>query len=357
MKLEKRYFFEEFGNFFVMALLIFPFLFMISPLMWFMDLIINHFFTVVTAGKFFIYSFLENIPDIFSLAFLTAMVGTIARMNMEKEYWIFLTSGISAKHIFNFFAFFAVLFVIVEFWLCFFVSPSAMFKKKLLLNQARLDEPFKIFRRKSLITEFPGLSIYVADVLDRQLMRISISYREGSNLVCRIVAESATLITDKKGYLYLSLKNGFIETHSTKKLSEVLKVSVGTYIFHLPYRKISGFQPYRKVKEMSLPLLIRASFSSISSRDAALVIIKKLFFTSFPVFYLFLGFYAGIRIKASGYLQILGAGLSIGLASYFVILFGEAAVYKTGITAMFLVAPLSFITVTLLIRRKFSNVT
>ncbi|MCM8788568.1 MAG: LptF/LptG family permease [Candidatus Omnitrophica bacterium] len=339
-----------------MALLAFSFLFMIRPLLWLMDLIINHFFTTVTVGKFFIFSFLGTTPDIFSLAFLTAIIGTMARMNMEGEYLVFLISGISAKQIFNFFVFFAIFFVIVEFWFCFFVSPYAIFKERLLLNQARLDEPLKIFRERSLITEFPGLSIYVAKVLNGKLLGINISYREGSDMVSRIAAERATLVTDKKGYLYLSLQSGFIEMHSTKKASKVLKISFETYSFPLPYRTVVNFQSPKKVKEMSLPLLIKASFSPIS-RDARLMIMKKLFFTILPLFYLFLGFYAGIRIKALGYLQILGTGLSIGLASYLLILFGEAAVYRTGITSMFLIAPLLFILITLFIRRNLSHVT
>ncbi|MCM8815780.1 MAG: LptF/LptG family permease, partial [Candidatus Omnitrophica bacterium] len=292
-----------------------------------------------------------------SLAFLTSIVGTTARMNMDREYWVFLISGISTKQIFNFFMFFAMFFVMIEFWLCFFVSPSAMFKRRLLLSQARMDEPLKIFKSKSLIKEFPGFSIYVADVFNRQLMNVSISYRARSNLVCRIVAESATLITDKKGYLYLSLQNGFIETHSTKKLSEILRVSFETYIFPLPYREPTIFSFQKKIKEMSLPLLIKEGFSSTVSLDVSLVIMKKLFFTFLPKFYLFLGFYTGIMIKALGYLQILGAGVSIGLVTYFVILLGETAAYKTGIASVFLITPLLFIFVTLFIRKKLYYVT
>jgi len=330
---------------------------MIRPFLWLMDLIINHFFTFVTVVKFFLFSFLEVSPDIFSLSFLAAISGTIARMNLEREYWIFLISGLSSRQIFNCFSIFALLFMALEFLLCFFVSPVAMYERKMLLNQARMDAPIKFFRSNSLIRDFPGLTIYVEKVKNAELFDITISYREGSDLVCKIFAQKAKVFTDKQGYLFLSLEKGFIETYSIKKTDIMLKVKFDFYVFSLHYRTMVNFPPIRKIKEMTLPLLVDSMFSSFEKKEVLLITIKRLIFTILPLFYLFLGFYAGIGIKASGYFQILGTGLLIGLASYFVILFGEALVYKTGNVFIFLVSPLIFILATVFIRRKYLHVT
>lgn len=217
----------------------------------------------------------------------------------------------------------------------------------------------KIFKSRSLIREFPGLTIYVEKIENEKLDEVSISYREGSDSVCRILAKRGKIMTDKDGYIYLFLENGFIETYSIKKNKFLLKISFDAYTFSLPYQRRMDYPPYRRIKEMTLPLLLDNIPASSQSerRDALLVINKKLFFTFLPLFYLFFGFYTGIGIRASGYLQILGAGLSVGLVSYFLILFGEVITYKSGNIYTFLIVPFIFILATFLIRKKFSHVT
>lgn len=359
MKIDKVYLYTEFGNFFFVATLIFLFLFMIRPFLWFTDMIINHFFTIVTVLKFFLLSLLESSPDIVVLSFLTAISGTVARMNMENEYWIFLISGISARQIFRHFVFFAAIFVIIEFWLCFFVSPSASYSRKLLLAQARMNEPMKIFKSRSLIRDFPGIKIYINRLNGIKLADISITYREGSDSVCRIQAKTGNIATDKKGYVYLMLKKGHIETYSIKKNDLIYRISFDAYSFSLPYRRAINFPPDRRIKEMTLPLLLDKldSASMNEARDVMLVFLKKIFFTFLPFFYLFFGFYVGIGIKATGYFQILGTGLTIGLVSYFIILFGEGIAYKSNNVFTFLIVPAIFMFVVIMIKRYFAHVT
>ncbi|MGB9643479.1 MAG: LptF/LptG family permease, partial [Candidatus Ratteibacteria bacterium] len=122
MRLQKKYLYTEFFNFYVVAFFIFTFIFMLRVLLWFTDLIINHFFTPVTVVKFFVFSFFEICPDIVSLSFLTSVAGTVARINMEREYWILLTSGISANQLIRYFMLPAIIFVFLGSWLCFFLS-------------------------------------------------------------------------------------------------------------------------------------------------------------------------------------------------------------------------------------------
>lgn len=323
-----------------------------------MDLIINHFFTSSSIIKFFVYSFLEISPDIVALAFLTAISGTIGRIYMEKEYLIFLNSGISGRDILKKFIIFSILLVFVEAWLCFFVSPYSIYKRKILLNQARLDEPLNLFKKQRLIKEFPGMTIYIKKVLNKNLLDITISYKEGSEMICIIFAEKAHFITDNQGYLYLFLEKGYLEKHSIKKSNLVLRAFFDVYIFSLPYRKIPDFMPDKRIKEMTLPSLMDIVMNRNIHREEAIIIFtKKLFFTFLPIFYLFLGFYTGISLKTSGYLQILASGLFIGLASYFVILLGEIIVYRTGNTLMFLITPLIFFLTVVFIRRRLFYVT
>ncbi len=355
MTLRTRYICQEFGTFFLLALIIFILLFMIRPFLWFMDLIINHFFTIVTVGKFFLFSFLEVIPDIFVLAFFTAVIGTVARMNMEREYWIFLTSGISGKQMLGFFVVSGFIFCFIEFWFCFFVSPSSTYKSRLLLNQARVDEPMKMFRAKSLIKEFPGISIYVRDIKGISLHEIHIVQRMGSDTVCTITAEKGKIQLNTAGYLYLLLENGFFITHSIERSRIVLKTSFEEYSFQLPYRMVSDFNPHRKPKEMNLFLLVDG-LAKHSDNELLVMLFKKIFFVLLPIFYLFIGFYAGTEIRMYGYMHILGIGLLMGLASYFVILAGEGIVYKTGNNWFFLSVPLAFFLLVILLKKRSSNV-
>ncbi|MCM8758972.1 MAG: LptF/LptG family permease [Candidatus Omnitrophica bacterium] len=341
-----------------MAVLVFSFLFMVRPFLWLMDLIINHFFTTITVLKFFILSLFEVSPDIVALSFLSAILGTIGRMNMENEYRIFLISGIPAKQIFRQFLLFAGIFVVMVFVLSFFVVPSASYSKKLLLTKARMDEPIKIFRSRKLIKEFPGITIYV-DRIDRtNLDNISIVFREGSKRVCRIQAKTGKIAFDSKGCVYLLLKNGRIETYSIKN-GLIYRVMFDVYYFSLPYQTTVTFPPLRRLKEMTLPLLIEKLYyvRGNESREIILLFVKKIFFTLLPLFYLFFGFYAGIGIKVTGYFQVVGTGLTLGLLSYFIILLGEAIAYKSGNVFSFLIAPTIFVISTFLFKRNFSNVT
>lgn len=345
-------------NFFILAFLILTFLFMIRPLLWLMDLIINHFFTSSSTIKFFVYSFLEVSPDIVALSFLTAISGTIGRLYIEREYLVFLNSGISAKVILKQFIIFSVLLVFVEFWLCFFVSPSAMYKRKILLNHARMDEPLKLFKNQRLIKEFPGMTIYVKEVVNKDLKGIIVSYKEGFDVICKISAENGRFMIDNSGYLYLFLENGSVEKHSIKKSSLVLRIFFNIYTFSLPYRKIPDFIPGKRIKEMNLPSLLDVVMSkNFQRKEAIMIFMKKLFFTFLPAFYLFLGFYTGISVRVSGYLPIIASGLFIGFSSYFIILLGEIVVYKTENNLMFLFTPLIFFFAIISIRRKFYYVT
>ncbi len=355
MNLKTKYLYQEFWNFFFLALLIFILLFMTRPLLWLMDLIINHFFTFITVSKFFLYSILEASPDIVVLSFFTAIIGTIARMNMDREYWIFLISGISGRHILKFFIIFGLIFSFLEFWLCFFVAPSSSYKNRLLVKQARLDEPMKMFRAKSLIKEFPGISIYVNDIRNKNLHGIYISYRQGADSICTITAEKGTIQLNANGYLSLLLKNGSIDTYSIKKSRLILKTLFETYSFLLPYRIVSNLTPQPKPKEMNLFLLLNNALKH-SDSTLLLIIFKKTFFVLLPIFYLFIGFYTGIKIRISGYLHILGIGLLLGLLSYFVILAGEGIVHKTGNNYLFLMVPLVFFLLALILRKRSLNV-
>lgn len=357
MELVKRYLYREFWNFFILTLAIFIFIFMLRPLLWLMDLIINHFFTTVSTIKFFLYSLFEVSPDIISLSFFTALSGTIARMNMEREYWVFLISGISANRIVKNFVIFAIVFTIIEFWLCFFVSPSAMYKRKLLLNQAQLDEPMKFFRSKSIITDFPGLSIYIKKIQQKDFCDIILSYKQASELVCIVNAKRARLMFDNRGYLFLFLQNGFFEIHSLKTQQTILKTFFDFYSFPLPFQKTVQNLPQRKLKEMNLLMLLDTMRTDKEKSETILVILKKLFFTILPLFYLILGFFTGIGIRAKSNLQILATGLFIGISSYLIILFGEGLVYWTKNSYSFLMVPLIFICLTIIVRRKFSHVT
>ncbi len=330
---------------------------MLRALLWLTDLIINHFFTPVTVVRFFLFSFFEICPDIVSLSFLTAVAGTVARINMDREYWIFLTSGISAKQIVKYFVLLGAIFVLLSWWLCFFLSPHSMYKKRLLLNQANIDEPMKLFRSQTLIRDFPGLTIYVGKVMNKNFYNILICYREGSDSVCFIRSEKAHLQVDKEGFLYLFLENGFIETHSIKKERLLMKVYFDVYSFSLPYRKIMDVFPQRKIKEMDFLMLLTTTGTHINKNEILLVLFKRIFFAMLPLFYVFIGFYAGIGIRAMGYLQILGIGLCIGLASYFIILIGEGIALKTNNSFMFFIAPVIFILMIIAVKRKFLNVT
>jgi len=355
MNLKTKYLYHEFGNFFVLTLLIFILLFMVRPFLWFMDIIINHFFTIGTVGKFFIYSLFEVSPDIIALSFFTAVIGNVARMNMDREYWVFLISGISGRQILKFFIFAGLIFCFVEFWLCFFITPSAIYKNRLLIRQARIDEPMKMFKPKSIIKKFPGISIYVDNIKGRTLHRIYISQKMGSDTICAISAEEGKIQLNTDGYLYLLLENGSIVSHSIKKSRIVLKTLFKEYSFLLPYRVVSDFNVEKRPKEMNLFLLIR-NFSRQSDDQFFMVIFKKIFFVLLPIFYLFIGFYAGIGSRMHGYMHILGIGLLMGLLSYFIILVGEGIVYKTGNTYLFFIVPLIFLLLVVLLRKRFSNV-
>ncbi|MGC9065044.1 MAG: LptF/LptG family permease [Candidatus Ratteibacteria bacterium] len=356
MRLQKKYLYTEFFNFYVVAFFIFTFIFMLRVLLWFTDLIINHFFTPVTVVKFFVFSFFEICPDIVSLSFLTSVAGTVARINMEREYWILLTSGISANQLIRYFMLPAIIFVFLGSWLCFFLSPNSMYKKKLLLNQAHLDEPMKLFRSQTLIRDFPGLTMYIGKVINKNFYNILICYREGSDSVCLIKAEKAHLRIDKEGFLYLFLENGFFETHSIKNARLFMKAYFDVYSFSLPYRKIVDVFPQRKIKEMDFLMLLTTTVTQTNKNEILLILFKRIFLLMLPLFYVFVGFYAGIGIRAIGYLQILGIGLCIGLGSYFIILIGEGIALKANNSFLFFVTPIIFILIIIAIKRKFLHV-
>ncbi len=329
---------------------------MMRALLLLSDLIINHFFTPVTVVRFFLFSFFEICPDIVSLSFLTAVTGTVARMNMEREYWVFLTSGVSANQIVRYFLLLGVIFIFLEIWLCLFLSPNSTYGKKLLLNQAHLDEPMKLFRNQTLVKDFPGLTIYVERVMNRNFYNVVICYREGSDSVCIIKAEKAHLRIDRDGFLCLFLENGFLETHSIKKATLLVKVDFDVYTFSLPYKRIVDAFPQRKIKEMNFFMLLNSIDVRTNRNEILVMLFKKIFFATLPLFYVFMGFYTGIGIRATGYLQILGIGLFIGLGSYFMILVGEGIAFKTNSSFMFFVTPLIFIFAIIAVKRKFSHV-
>ena len=357
MKTSKKaaYFYTEFLKVFFIVFFILLFIFLVRPFIMFTELITDHFFSLLSAIKFFSYAVIMALPDLIPLGFFVALLGVVARMNLDREYWALLTCGISGRSLLRTMIPVVIASMVAEFIVCFMLLPAANFGHRHLLYETRVAQPIKFFKPRTLITQFPGATIYVSDVKDGLLRGVEILSKEGSALTT-IRAESGTASVDFSGKIYLHLNNGTLMVNSAESGKYIVNSKFAEYVFTLTYPVPPPDRNTRKINELRAFGLIRFAFSRDGTLQSRILFGKKVFLVFLPVFYLFLAFYGGLGLRMKYFSQIVAVGAAIGFATYFFIIFAETVAIRSGIAWWLLISPLLLGLSVWALKRKFSHV-
>jgi lipopolysaccharide export LptBFGC system permease protein LptF len=355
MKFSKKssYIYIELLKTFITSFPVLCFIFLLGPLLNFFDLIISNIFSVKDIFLFFIWSFFIVSPYLFALSAFICLVSITGRMNMDKEYWAIITSGISGKIIIKILTWPVLIFTIVVFISSFFLSPEGKYKERMLIYNTKIINPLKLLKPKTLITNFPNTTMYVGGIKKNHLQNIVISYKETRQRIVTIFAKKG-LLKIQNGKPDLVLTDGFSIINSLNGRQTFVKANFQEYIFRPDIRFSHTFSHKRQVTELTL-------FQILSQKNKNIFLLtelnEKILLTLFPVIYLFFAFYAGLGLKIFHMAQIVILAVILGLLSFAVLAFSETISYFTNNVFIFWLAPIIFSSSIYLLKKRFFNVT
>ncbi|MCL5674772.1 MAG: LptF/LptG family permease [Candidatus Omnitrophica bacterium] len=355
MKISKKssYIYSELSRTFITSFPILCFVFLLGPLLNFFDLLISNIFSIKNIFLFFIWAFFTVTPYLFALSAFICLVSVTGRMNMDKEYWAIITSGIPGKTIMKILSMPALIFMLIVFISAFFLSPEGKYKERTLLYTTKIINPLKLIKPKTLITNFPHTTMYVGRIKGNELQNIVISYKENTQRIVTIFAAKGALQMQREKPA-LILQNGFSVINSIKGGKLFAKVDFQEYTFQPDIVLTRITSPERGITELTL-------FQILAKRNKNIFLLtelnEKILLTLFPVIYLFFAFYAGLGLKIFHIAQIVVLAVILGLLSFAVLAFSETISYFTHNVFIFWLVPVIFSSSIYFFKKRFFNVT
>lgn len=355
MKISKKssYIYSELLRTFITSFPILCFVFLLGPLLNFFDLLISNVFPVKDIFLFFIWAFFTVSPFLFALSAFICLVSITGRMNMDKEYWVIITSGIPGKTIMKILSVPTLIFMLIVFVSAFFLSPEGKYKERTLIYNTKIINPLKLLSAKTIITNFPHTTMYIGRIKGKELQNIVISYKETNKRIVTIFAAKG-LLQVQKGKPALILKNGFSVINSIKGRQIFAKASFQEYTFQPNIVLTPTTVLERGITELTL-------FQILAKRNKNIFLLtelnEKILITLFPVIYLFFAFYAGLGLKIFHIAQIVVLAVILGLLSFAVLAFSETISYFTHNVFIFWLVPIIFSSTIYFFKKRFFNVT
>ena len=185
----------------------FVILFGLSVIAWtvravnFLDLVVDSGYSIVT---YFQYSFLNLfgiMTKFIPLSFLIALMIFIVRQVKENEFVILWTSGVKKLKLVNLFFIFSLFIVFFYLMLSTFLTPLALNKSRLLLNQNNFNSFLPTIRIQQFSDSFKGFTFIVDKKFQNEIKNVFIHDDSNTlkNLTATSQATKSTTIVAEEG--------------------------------------------------------------------------------------------------------------------------------------------------------------
>ena len=196
----------------------------------FLDLIVDNGYPVSIYFKYSFLNFFGIAPKFIPFSFLLALTIFTIKRSQESEFIILWTSGVKKIYLVNLFLISSVLILLVYLTLSTFLTPLALHKSRLILNDDQLNSLLPAVKSQRFTDTFKGMTFIVNEKKQNEVRDVFIHDKGENlkNLSSNIQDTSNVTIIAKEGLIdkkNFYLINGQIITvkKNNKKKIEIIK--------------------------------------------------------------------------------------------------------------------------------------
>jgi len=336
-----RYIFIELILLFVLNLVFFTFVFLMTKILDITHMIINYNVGIGTVLRMIVY-FIPNVLDyVIPIAVMMSVLLTFLRMSGDNEIIALRAGGVGISGILPPVVLFSLLGVALTFWVSVYGVPWGRLALKELTYQVAVSNLQIGLKERTFNDNFNGVTIFVNDIDSRtkELRDVFIEDRRTKHLVSTIVAPRAILLSEPNRLNVRARLFDGTWNQADLKDRTVNSIKFGTYELQMDLKPaVTATAPRKKRKhrqEMSLAELrnyIRNAKQKDSYYYSRLITYHNKF--AIPFSCLFLGLLAvPLGVLSSGLAKSFGLGLGLlFLFVYYIFMsvgkvFGETGLY------------------------------
>jgi len=334
-----RYLFKEMIPPFVINLLFFTFVFLLTRILDITNMIVNYRVSLSAVSLMLLYSIPHFLEFVIPMSVMMSVLLTFLRMSGDNEMVALKAGGISVYELLPSVFLFCLIGCFLTGFMTIYGKPWGRMSFKTLTYEVIASNIDIGLKERTFNDKFKDVMLYMnrIDLKNNLLIDVFIEDQRAKNVVSTVVAPTGKLLSEPDNLVFhLQLYDGSINQVDLKNRS-VHSISFDTYDISLDLKKdVSAAKSRQKdEKEMSLFELfhyLKASVAKNSQYYSALIEFHKKFSISFACFALgFLAVPLGIQSESTRRSSGLGLGLILFLAYYLLLsagwVFGEAGKY------------------------------
>jgi len=314
-----RYIFSELIFPFVLSLVFFTFVFLMTQILDITHMIINYNVGIGTVLRMIVYLVPYFLVYVIPIAVMTSVLLTFLRMSGDNEIIALRAGGVGISGLLPPVVLFSLIGVALTFWVSVYGMPWGRLALRELTYQVAVSNLEIGLKERTFNDKFNGVTIYVSEIDSRtkELRDVFIEDRRIKHIVSTIVAPRAILLNEPNRLVVRARLFDGTWNQADLKDRTVNSIKFGTYELQMdlkPAAAATAPQKKRKHrKEMSLAELrnyIRNSKQKDSSYYSRLITYHNKF--AIPLSCLFLGLLAvPLGILSSGLKKSFGLGLGL----------------------------------------------
>ncbi|HUV50301.1 MAG TPA: LPS export ABC transporter permease LptF [Anaerolineae bacterium] len=334
-----RYLFKEMFPPFVINILFFTFVFLLTKILDIINLIVNYKIGLSAVFLMLIYSVPHFLAFVIPVSTMMSVLLTFLRLSADNEIVALKAGGVSAYGLLPPVFLFCLMGCLLTGFITIYGVPWGRLSFKTLTYDVVASNADIGLKERTFNDSFNDVMIYVnkVDLRNKALINVFIEDQRNKNIVSTVIAPTGKLFSEPdKLAFYLRLYNGTVNQVDLKSRA-VHSINFDTYDISLDLKKAvyAAKSSQKDEKEMSLTELSQY-LQSAAKKDikyySALIVFHKKFSLPFACFVLgLIAIPLGIESSSSRRSFSLGLGLVFFLAYYLMLsaglVLGETGVY------------------------------
>ncbi|MBT9437744.1 MAG: LPS export ABC transporter permease LptF [Desulfobacterales bacterium] len=333
-----KYIFKEMIPPFVINLLFFNFIFLLTKILDITNMIVNYRISLFDVMLLLIYSMPHFLEFVIPMSVMTTVLLTFFRLSSDNEIVALKAGGVSIYKLLPPVLLFCLIGCMLTGFMTIYGLPWGRLSFKKLTYEVALSNVNIGMKERTFNDNFEGVMLYMnkIDLKNKALIDIFIEDQRTRNIISTIVAPRGEMYSEPDKLLFhLRLHNGTINQVDIENKT-VHSITFDTYDINLDLKKSVTTKKGRKdEKEMSIVELnkyLKDTVNKDAKYYAALIEFHRKFSIPFACFALgLLGVPLGVQSKSAKRAFGLGFGLIFFLLYYLMLsagwVFGEAGVY------------------------------
>ncbi len=333
-----KYIFKEMIPPFVINLLFFNFIFLLTKILDITNMIVNYRISLFDVMLLLIYSMPHFLEFVIPMSVMTTVLLTFFRLSSDNEIVALKAGGVSIYKLLPPVLLFCLIGCMLTGFMTIYGLPWGRLSFKKLTYEVALSNVNIGMKERTFNDNFEGVMLYMnkIDLKNKALIDIFIEDQRTRNIISTIVAPRGEMYSEPDKLLFhLRLHNGTINQVDIENKT-VHSITFDTYDINLDLKKSVTTKKERKdEKEMNIVELnkyLKDTVNKDAKYYAALIEFHRKFSIPFACFALgLLGVPLGVQSKSAKRAFGLGFGLIFFLLYYLMLsagwVFGEAGVY------------------------------